>query len=511
MSSDQHSPSDPAALSGPPAPGPDVLVVGARIAGASLAIHLARAGRRVMLVDRAEFPSDTLSTHLMQVSGVSILAELGVLDELRSTGAPFVDAVRVEYDRVDLDCPVRPDPGQPPGGISVSRNFLDGFLYERALAEGVDVRTRTTLTGLVRGAGDRVEGAVLRSGGRHFSLRVPLVVGADGRNSRVAGLVGARSYNTTANERFAFWADFENVHDEGLPPGHQYRDGDRLTIAFRSDSGRFTVVVAPGLQEFARFKRGLPDSYTQMVAGCPQLEPILRDARRVTRPVGTAYLPGYFRESAGPGWALIGDAGHFKDPTIAQGISDALRQAKRFAADVAAVAPDDRAALDRATRRWWRWRDRDATPMYWLAYDFARSGPLGPLERQILRDAGADPRVREMLIDRVMSHRLSPYRVLTPGRILGAATRLVRAGECRPGEVARLIAGRAAVEVVRRYRRHRPLYAQLPAPPGADAAARHDGDAWAGSTDGRAGAGGANARAADETERRRPPVEETTP
>lgn len=313
----------------------------------------------------------------------------------------------------------------------------------------MDVRERTTLVELLTDEGGRVDWARLRNDGNKYELRAPLVVGADGRNSRVAELAGSRTYNTTSNGRFAFWADFLGVGDEGLPPGHQYRDGALLTIAFRSDNDRFTVVVAPGMEEFAEFKRNLPENYDRMVAECPQLEPVLSTARRVTRPVGTAYLPGYFRESAGLGWALVGDAGHFKDPTIAQGISDALRQAKRFAADIAAVPTGDRAELDRMTRRWWRWRDADATPTYWLAYDFSRSGALGPLEREILRVIGESPKATAMMIDRVMSHRLSPYRVLTPPRILRAAIRLVRSGRFSVVDVTKMLAERGGKEIVR--------------------------------------------------------------
>ncbi|MGH3548688.1 MAG: FAD-dependent oxidoreductase [Pseudonocardiaceae bacterium] len=477
----------------------DVVVVGARISGASLAIHLARAGRRVVLVDRAGFPSDTLSTHLLQVSGVSVLAELGLLNQLRSTGAPFVDAVRVDYDNVNLDAPVYPDVGQPPGGISVSRKLLDGFLLDRAIAEGVDVRQHTSLVELIRDAGGRVEGVVVRSKEKQYEMRAALVVGADGRNSRVAELAGSRTYNTTANQRFAFWADFVDVQDDGLPPGHQYRDGAKLTIAFRSDNDRFTVVVAPGMEEFAEFKRNLPESYDALVAECPQLQPVLSAARRVTRPVGTAYLPGYFRESAGPGWALIGDAGHFKDPTIAQGISDALRQAKRFATDITLVPARDQAAVDRVTKRWWKWRDADATPMYWLAYDFAQAGALGPLEREMLRIIGDDPKAKILLIDRVMSHRLSPYRVLTPPRIARAAIRLVRSGQCSASEVAKLLADRVGKEAVRKYRQYWPKFGELPKPAGGASRTKVDGDAWAGSADGRAGAGAANALAVTHT------------
>ena len=457
----------------------DVVIIGARISGAALAVHLARQGRSVLLVDRAQFPSDTLSTHLIQVSGVRSMQRLGVLAELTQTGAPFLTTAVVDYDGVDLSAPVRAEAGWPPGGISISRNLLDKILVDAAGAAGVTVRTRTSLSELCRDGG-RVNGVVLRGPKGQYTVRARLLVGGDGRNSKVSDLVGARTYNVTANQRFVYWAEFTGAQQTGPAGVHHYRDGKKLTVAFPSDSDKFVVMVCPGLEDFSPFKRNLPDSYDAAVAACAPLRPLLADAQRVSRPIGTAYAPGYFRESAGPGWVLVGDAGHFKDPTLGQGISDALRQVERLADHLARTAMTDAAELDRSVRRWYRWRDTDATPMYWLGWDFAKSGVLGPLERALMACISADPHVRQQFVDGVLSHRVSPYEVIGPRLLLRVARWLRRSGHS-PAKTLRLIGHKLAVELGHQVLRRRPEYAPLPKPSGAASGAsiRH-GDAWAG-------------------------------
>ena len=446
-----------------PTPHCDVLVVGARISGAALAIRLALAGRSVALVDRAGFPSDTLSTHLIQVTGVQLLQELGVLDRMKATGARFLDHMSVVYDRIQLSTDVEAGPGSPPGGMSVSRDLLDQFLIDRAVEVGVDVRLKTSLVDLDRDAAGRVSAARLRGPDGPELLHTDLVVGADGRGSKVATLVGARTYNTTVNERFTYWADFAGVAPD-TPPGHHYRDGEDITIAFWTDGGRFTVMIAPDLPGFADFKRDVGASFDAAVARCEPLRPALAGAKRVSRPIGTAFFPGYFRESAGPGWALIGDAGHFKDPTLGQGISDALRQTDRLARQLAAVDLADHTAVDRVTRRWWAWRDRDAMPMYWFGHDFAKGGPLGVLERELLRAIAARPRVRQKFVDGVLSHRVSPYQVITPRLLLTSARSAVRNGEWTVGEAVGTVGRRLLVELGRFRMLVRPRYGPLPRP-----------------------------------------------
>lgn len=458
----------------------DVVVVGARISGAALAVHLAQQGRSVLLVDRAQFPSDTLSTHLIQISGVRSLQRLGVLPALEKTGAPFLTTAVVNYDGVDLSAPVLAEDGWPPGGISVSRNLLDKILIDAAEMAGASVRTKTSLRELRRDDGGRVNEALLRGPNGQYRVHSRLVVGADGRNSKVSELVGARTYNVTENQRFVYWAEFTGATEAGPAGVHHYRDGKALTVAFQSDNDKFVVMVCPGLADFGLFKRNLPYSFDDAVASCMPLRSVLADAQRVSRPVGTAYAPGYFRVSAGPGWALVGDAGHFKDPTLGQGISDALRQVEQLADLLVKTPSDDAAAMDRSVRRWYRWRDADSSPMYWLGFDFAKSGVLGPLEGALMACISADPHVRQRFVDGVLSHRVTPYEVITPRLLLRVARRLRRSGHS-PAATARLISAKLVEELRHQVLQRRPKYAPLPRPSGAASAAkvRHC-DAWAG-------------------------------
>ncbi len=275
-----------------------MIIVGARISGASLAINLAKAGHDVTLVDRATFPSDTLSTHLLQVSGARCLARLGVLGEVEATGAPYLRAMSVDYDGTDLSGIVMPRDGYPPGGVSVRRDVLDAILVDRATAVGAAVHVGTSAVDLVRDPGSgRVAGVRLRQGGRLWTAQADLVAGADGRQSRVAAGVGARFYNIVPNERFTYWADYTGARAERLASVHHYRDGANLVIGFPSDAGVFTVMVAPDLEKFPAFRTSVAESFDAAVAACAPLQPVLATATRVSRPVGTTYMPGYFRES----------------------------------------------------------------------------------------------------------------------------------------------------------------------------------------------------------------------
>jgi menaquinone-9 beta-reductase len=130
---------------------------------------------------------------------------------------------------------------------------------------------------------------------------------------------------------------------------------------------------------------------------------------------------GYFREAAGPGWALLGDAGHFKDPTPAQGISDALRQAEHLA-DAVEAGLGGAASIDDELGRWWRWRVQDALEMHWFAADLGAAGASPVLNAQILRDIAGDDEASEKLL-RVLNHDIRPLN--SSGRAVSARPRLV--------------------------------------------------------------------------------------
>jgi 2-polyprenyl-6-methoxyphenol hydroxylase-like FAD-dependent oxidoreductase len=438
----------------------DVVVVGARCAGAPLATFLARGGLSVALIDRATFPSDTLSTHIFQASGVAVLGRLGVVDRLLASGAPWLAEAVVRVEDVFARRPWPTEPGDPGPGLCVRRPVLDSVLVEAAADAGADVRTATRATGLVE-RGGRVAGVIAETASGDVRLEAPLVVGADGRGSKVARLVGARTYNVAPNERFGFWGYWEGAADERPAALRFLRWGDDLVISCPTDGGLYLVAVMASLDRLDAFLADVSASYDALVARCEPLDDLLSGARRIDRPRGTASYSGWFRESAGRGWALVGDAGHFKDPTPGQGISDALRQAERLASVVletwgaaGAAPPGDQ--LDRALARWWRWRDRDAQEMHWFAQDLGGAGAVPAVFVEMIRRLAAEPDGLRLALD-VINHRVRPSELLTPTRLAGGAVRALARGH-PPGAVLREVRTIGAREVRRRWRNHRPRY-----------------------------------------------------
>jgi 2-polyprenyl-6-methoxyphenol hydroxylase-like FAD-dependent oxidoreductase len=405
----------------------DVVVVGGRVAGASLAIRLARAGLRVCVLDRAHFPSDVPSTHGIQPAGVAILRELGCYETLAALTEPIeratvvVDDARIEFEGATelLGAPM----------LNLRRAALDAVLLEAAATAGAVVRTRTPVTGLREEHG-RVTGVVTPDG----PLRARLVVGADGARSTVARLVGAAEYCRTPPERLFLWAYFEGTDH---PPGHAWigRIGDHGYLASPTDGGAFMAVVAPSMTRRAEVLADRQTAFDEGLRGWPELEAVVAPGRRVGPLHAVPDWRGFFRRSAGPGWALVGDAGHMKDPTPGQGIADALRQTTALAPVVVsglARAPGDAEALDAGLRRWWTWRDRDAWAMYWFARDLGAAGPVPLLTAEVMRRVAADPRRRTQLL-RVLNHDIPPGRLVTAplaARALGGAL-LRRRGDRR--------------------------------------------------------------------------------
>ena len=400
----------------------DAIVVGARVAGAPLATHLARAGLSVCLLDRAGFPSDTLSTHIFQ--DIPCVERLGVLDRLLATGAPLLTELSLTIDDAVIEGSF---PDLPM--LCVRRPALDQVLVDNAIEAGAEVRSGTRVTGLLDEDGGRVGGVRTKdAAGTVSTLRAPVVVGADGRNSTIAKLVGARRYNVIDNERAGAWAYYEGV--EAPPPQAVfYRKAEDIFAWCPTDGGVFLVIAIPSLDAFPAYRDSDGAGFDRAVATCGPLASRLDGARRIRRPILVARFQGYFRESAGPGWCLVGDAGHFKDPTPGQGISDAFRQAERLAAFIVAGLRDG--SVDEQLRAYWSWRDQDAAEMYWFAQDLGRAGTVPPLVAEMFRKLlGSPDGVRRFY--EVWHHRRAPSTVLTPGRLLGASARLlVRDGRPR--------------------------------------------------------------------------------
>jgi 2-polyprenyl-6-methoxyphenol hydroxylase-like FAD-dependent oxidoreductase len=410
----------------------DVIVVGARCAGSPLATMLSRAGLRVCLLDRASFPSDTPSTHGIQPCGVRILDRLGVREAVEATTEP-VEHGLLGFDelRVELN-----DFGRKVGApmLNVRRVTLDSILLGAAEEAGVEVRTGTNVTGLVE-AGGRVAGVETAAG----PLRASLVVGADGARSTIAGLVGAAEYSQTAARRIFTWGYYEGV------PGENRvwlgRVGEHAYLASPTDAGLFLAAVVQPVERWEQLRAERDRHYEEGLARWPELREHLGAAKRVGPVRMMSRWHGFFRESAGPGWALVGDAGHFKDPTPGQGISDALRQTVELAAAVERAlggAPDPDAVL----REWWAWRDRDAWEMYWFAGEMA-SGRAPLLNRALEERFAAEPELVEGLLH-VLNHDLPPSELFGPRLAGSMLARALSRGRGRRRQVlaeARRLAG----------------------------------------------------------------------
>jgi 2-polyprenyl-6-methoxyphenol hydroxylase-like FAD-dependent oxidoreductase len=444
----------------------DVVVVGGRCAGSPLAALLARAGLSVALVEQARFPRDTLSTHVFESAALAFLNRLGVLSALRATRAPIVNHLDIRQEGFRARVPAPQRPGDVGGAMSVRRLLLDPILAEAAAEAGAEVWMGAKVTALVRDRG-RVTGVRVARNGSEQSLEASLVVGADGRNSTVARLVGARKYNLTTNERFFYWSFFEDADPGAEPTVIFHRWSGTFVLAIPADSGLYQVLAIPELSELPRFRQNLEENYLEYVRRCDPVAQALSGARRVGKPFGMLRWEGFFREATGPGWVLAGDAGHFKDPAPGQGIQDSFRQVEFLAPAILGAINKSPSALDEALAGWARWRDDDAGEHYWLAADLGKAG-LAP---------AVLPEIAQRLYERgkldsftdLFNHRSLPSKVLSPPRVLAATARLLARGGCDRrallGEVGGLIAQDIRRKRLARHPHYVPLEASMDAGP----------------------------------------------
>ena len=436
----------------------DVVVVGARCAGAPLAMLLSRAGLKVCLVDRSRFPSEVPSTHAIQPNGVAALERFGLGDAIRATGAPPIVEGKIEIDGVSMDFTgdrkVTELTGVPM--FCIRRSTLDPVFIEGATAAGAEFRPGTAVTGLVRDAG-RVTG-VQTAGG---PITASLVVGADGPHSAVARFTGAREYHATPPGRLFMWGYFEGVTEAG-PRIFLGKSGDTALLAAPTDGELFLVAVVPSLADKAVYLADTTAGLKRGLAGFPEVADIVGPAR-LDGPVRTmTRWHGYFREATGPGWVLVGDAGHFKDPTPGQGIADAFRQVERLAPAVTAGLIDG--SLDGRLQDWGQWRDRDSWDMYWFATDMGAAGPNSSVVNEVIRRTAARAGGDEQFL-RVMDHQVSPAELFTPRRALAAAASLAWTGRMPRRVVGRELRSLVGQEISRRRQRRRPRYQSTPPSP----------------------------------------------
>jgi len=305
----------------------DVVVVGARVAGASTAMLLARAGLRVALVDRGSYGSDALSTHALMRAGVLQLSRWGLLDRVAAAGTPPVRSVTFHYPGAEpVHVSIKPSAGVD-ALYAPRRHVLDRILVDAAAAAGADVRYGTTVTGLLHDEQGRVSGVRGLAGDREVRFDAALTVGADGIRSVVAREAGAR---VVRQGRAAGAVLYRYL--TGLPAdGYQWAYGVSAAAGLiPTNDGQTGVFVSTTPQRMHALRKGGTDAAfrTLVARAAPALEERVAAAGATGRTRGWGGAPGFVRRSSGPGWALVGDAGYFKDPITAHGITDALRDAE---------------------------------------------------------------------------------------------------------------------------------------------------------------------------------------
>ncbi|HET9198412.1 MAG TPA: NAD(P)/FAD-dependent oxidoreductase [Solirubrobacterales bacterium] len=369
----------------------DAVIVGARCAGLPAATRLAQQGWKVLLVDREPPPADTLSTHCLFPNTLARLDELGALQRIEAEHRVNLLEYGIRTFGAEASGAFTPIGGFDRMAV-ITRPVLDKALLEVAEAAGAETRFGAKVTGLL-GAGtdeDPARGVVLE-GGEEIEAR--WVLGADGRVSTVARLLGLEKERPLAGEMafmFGYW--------RGLPAS------DRFFIDV-IESG--TLVRAPCEDDLSIVILGLDPELTRGNAEQRQrtfvdglrpfddwFDPSWLDGAGQQGPIRLApetMLRGFFRRANGPGWALIGDAGHFKNPSTAQGISDAIEQSLRVAAELTAGESLDGYAA---------WRDERAREHYEWSFDFARFAKpeaAGPIFRGLAEDPQAGQDLRDAL------------------------------------------------------------------------------------------------------------------
>ncbi|MDH4348843.1 MAG: FAD-dependent monooxygenase, partial [Gemmatimonadota bacterium] len=308
----------------------DVVIAGARVAGAATAMLLARRGLRVLVVDPMRRGSDTLSTHALMRGGVMQLARWGLLDAIREAGTPTIRTTSFHYDDETITVPIKERDGVD-GLYAPRRTVIDPILLDAAEAAGAEVVLGHAVVDLHRDGDGRVRRATIAGiSGRDVEVETDLVIGADGIRSRIAQMVGAEEQHVATYRTASIYSYRRDLGMEGF---HWFYSVGASVGAIPTNDGDTCVFASLPPAEFELGRAGgLEALYREVLE---QVSPEL--ARRVAatdisgKLRGFAGVRGFLRRAAGPGWALVGDAGYFKDPLTAHGITDALRDSELLA------------------------------------------------------------------------------------------------------------------------------------------------------------------------------------
>jgi 2-polyprenyl-6-methoxyphenol hydroxylase-like FAD-dependent oxidoreductase len=357
----------------------DAIVVGARCAGAPTAMLLARKGYRVLLLDRASFPSDTLSTHYIHQTGAARLKRWALLDAVAASNCPPIRRQILDIGPFALSGSPTPYDGVAES-YAPRRTVLDKILVDAAVQAGAELREHFTVSGLTR-EGGRVTGVTGRArGGDEITESARIVIGADGMHSFVARDVDAPVYEETPPQTCVYYTYWSGAPMDAV---ELYPRPDRMIIAAPTNDGQTLTIIYWPRASFETVRADIEGNFLQALELAAPLAERLRTATRTEKFSGSADLPNFFRRPFGPGWALVGDAGYHKDPILAQGISDAFRDVELLT-DAVDAGLAGRRPLEAALADYEQQRNAAAMPTFQMTLQFASLAPPPPESQQLM-------------------------------------------------------------------------------------------------------------------------------
>jgi 2-polyprenyl-6-methoxyphenol hydroxylase-like FAD-dependent oxidoreductase len=391
----------------------DAIVVGARCAGSPAAMLLARKGYRVLLLDKATFPSDTMSTHLVHPPGVAALRDWGLLERLEATGCPPVRTYSFDFGPLTISGSPRPIDGIA-YAYCPRRTVLDHLLVEAAVEAGAELREGFSVDEIV--AADGVVTGIRghAKGGATVTEHAQVVIGADGRHSLMAKTVQPEQYDERRSHLAMYYAYWSGLPADGFDTTIR-AEQRRGWAAARTHDDLTVVPFGWPVEEFQANRSDIEANFLQAIELAPEFAERVRAATRESKFIGSAELPGYFRKPFGDGWALLGDAGYHKNPITAMGINDAFRDA-----ELVVGALDDafsgRRTYEQGMSDYQQTRDREARPVYEFTDDFAQLQPPPPEMQQLLGAMRGNQEAMDGFVS-VQANTLPAPEFFKPGNI----------------------------------------------------------------------------------------------
>ncbi|MEW5851303.1 MAG: NAD(P)/FAD-dependent oxidoreductase [Myxococcota bacterium] len=410
---------------------PDVVIVGGRPAGSTLAARLGARGVRVLLVDKAAFPSlpAVPSSPTVHPGSMKMLDELGIAESSYSHVDGRMDRFVMEFGdhfRAEMSLPRMHGRAYIHG---VDRRRFDHALWRNvARFPSVTQRERCTLVDVLRAANGQVCGVVLQShDGTREQVKARCVVGADGRFSVLARKVDAPVVTEKPDHcSTVYYADWEGVTPATSSgnAGHVYTTGRGTDVLFFLMPDGRTSINTHQRADRVDVAGDAQGYYVKALQSLPGVARRLKNARQVSDVVGVKRIGNGYRQASGAGWALVGDALHYKDPVDGQGIYDALLGA-RLLDEALAEWLQGRAFADAMAG--YRQRIHAETwPMFNATTDRLRrelySEPPVVVIRTFIRWMMTDPLYQERFL-RLLGRDIDVDGWMSPGLVLGAAAR----------------------------------------------------------------------------------------